>query len=229
MSGDLKGRVWVQYARVPVRIACAVLLLAVILPVRAQPPVQGQVRPSRLVELVTLDSTLHLDIRYATSNNFMRRPMYAEARAFLQLPAAEALIRVHRSLRNRGYGLVIFDGYRPWSVTKEFWARTPPSLRKFVANPGKGSKHNRGCAVDLSLYDISTGREVRMPSPYDDFTERASAAYGAGDARSRARRDLLKAAMEAEGFRVNPDEWWHFDYREWEFYGIENIPFSGIR
>jgi D-alanyl-D-alanine dipeptidase len=229
MSGDLIGRACVQHARVPARFACAVLLLAVILPVRAQPPVHGEVRPSRLVELVRLDSTLHLDIRYATSNNFMRRPMYAEARAFLQLPAAEALVRVHRSLRIRGFGLLIFDGYRPWSVTKEFWEGTPPSLRKFVANPRKGSKHNRGCAVDLSLYDISTGREVRMPSPYDDFTERASAAYGGGDARPRARRDLLRAAMEAEGFSVNPDEWWHFDYREWKFYGNENIPFSMIR
>lgn len=212
------------------RFPCVVLLLfSFVAPLRAQPGPAGHVRPSRLVELVTLDSTIRLDIRYATSNNFMRRPVYAEARAFLQRPAAEAVVRVHRSLRDRGFGLLVFDGYRPWSVTKEFWDRTPPARRKFVANPKKGSKHNRGCAVDLSMYEIATGQEVRMPSPYDDFTERAAAAYPGGDARARELRDFLRRAMEVEGFRVNPDEWWHYDYKEWKSYGILNIPFSAIR
>ncbi len=97
-----------------------------------------------LVELVTLDSTFRLDIRYATPDNFMGRTMYSQARAFLQRPAAEALVRVLRALRTQGYGLMIFDGYRPWSVTKEFWDATEPAKRKFVADPAKGSKHNRG-------------------------------------------------------------------------------------
>ena len=104
------------------------------------------------------------------ANNFMGRPMYSRAQAFLQRPAAEALVRVHRALRAKGYGLLVFDGYRPWAVTKKFWDETPPEKRSFVADPKKGSKHNRGCAVDLSLYDLRTGAEVSMPSPYDDFT-----------------------------------------------------------
>jgi len=124
------------------------------------PREKGTFRPADLVEIVSLDPTIKLDIRYATPNNFVGRPVYTEARAFLQRPAAEALVRAHRSVRDKGYGLLVFDGYRPWSVTKLFWDVTPRLKRDFVANPKKGSKHNRGCAVDLSLYDLRTGREV---------------------------------------------------------------------
>jgi zinc D-Ala-D-Ala dipeptidase len=181
-----------------------------------------------LVELVTLDSTLRLDIRYATPGNFMGRVMYSQARAFLQRPAAEALVRVHQDLRRQGYGLIIFDGYRPWSVTKEFWEATPPAKRKFVADPAKGSKHNRGCAVDLTLCDLRTGLEVRMPSAYDDFTEKASSSYSGGTAEERRLRGVLRGAMEKEGFRVEPGEWWHFDYREWRRYPLLDIPFEKL-
>lgn len=181
-----------------------------------------------LVELVTLDSTIRLDIRYATANNFMKRPMYAQARAFLQRPAALALLRVHRVLRARGYGLLVFDGYRPWSVTKKFWDETPPSKRAFVADPQKGSRHNRGCAVDLSLFDLRTGEEMQMPSPYDDFTGRASSRYAGGTQEQRRLRDLLRSAMEAEGFTIEPNEWWHFDYSDWRAYPILNIPFERL-
>jgi len=181
-----------------------------------------------LVELVTLDSTFRLDIRYATPDNFMGRTMYSQARAFLQRPAAEALVRVLRALRAQGYGLMIFDGYRPWSVTKEFWDATPPAKRKFVADPAKGSKHNRGCAVDLTLYDLHTGREARMPSGYDDFTERASSSYPGGTAEERRLRGVLRGAMEKEGYRVEPGEWWHFDYREWRRYPLLDIPFEKL-
>ncbi len=177
-------------------------------------------RPPDLVELVTLDATIHLDIRYATTNNFMKQRFYSEARAFLQRPAAEALVRVHRSLAKSGYGLVVFDGFRPWSVTRAFWDATPPAKRHFVANPAKGSRHNRGCAVDLSLYDLRTGLQVEMPSDYDEMTERAYPGYAGGTSEQRRRRDLLRAAMEAEGFTVNEFEWWHFDYRDWRFYPI---------
>jgi D-alanyl-D-alanine dipeptidase len=185
-------------------------------------------RADTLVEVIRLDSTVKLDIRYATANNFMGRRMYTHARAFLQKPAAEALIRVHRSLLPRGYGLLIFDAYRPWSVTKKFWDETPPRKRIYVANPRKGSKHNRGCAVDVTLYDLKTGREVPMPSAFDDFTARASIRYGEGSPARRRARNLLRVAMEAEGFSVNPDEWWHFDYRDWREYRILDIPFDQI-
>lgn len=181
-----------------------------------------------LVEVARLDTSIHLDIRYATARNFMGRPMYAQARAFLQRPAAEALLRVHRALRTQGFGLLIFDGYRPWSVTKKFWDETPASKHSFVADPKKGSKHNRGCAVDLSLYRLATGEEVVMPSPYDDFTPKASSSYAGGTDEQRRLRSVLRTAMEAEGFRVEPGEWWHFDHRTWRAYPILDIPFEEL-
>jgi D-alanyl-D-alanine dipeptidase len=139
------------------------------------------------VEIKALDPGIHLDIRYATANNFVGRPVYKEARAFLQRPAAEALVRAHRALAAQGYGIVVFDGYRPWSVTKLFWDVTPEDKKEFVADPSQGSRHNRGCAVDLSLYDLASGREVEMPSGYDEMTERAYPDY-AGGPRRRGRR-----------------------------------------
>src|SRR5262249_20202995 len=190
----------------------------------AGPPREsGDFRASDLVEIALLDPALRLDIRYATTNNFMHRPMYAQARAFLQRPAADALLRAHRSLQPKSYGLLIFDGYRPWAVTKKFWDAATPAQRavEFVANPQRGSRHNRGCAVDLTLYDLKTGREVEMPSAYDEFSERAYPNYTGGSEEARARRDLLRAAMEAQGFTVFPVEWWHFDYRDWQEYRIQ--------
>ncbi len=188
----------------------------------------GHFLPDSLVELVTIDSTIHLDIRYATPMNFMGRPMYTQARAFLQFPAATALIRVSEKVRRRGYGLLVFDAYRPWSVTKKFWDETPREKRIYVANPRKGSKHNRGCAVDLSLYDQATGKEIIMPSPYDDFSKRAAAGFTGGTAAQRTARDLLRELMTSEGFSVNPDEWWHFDFKDWTSFRILDIPFEKL-
>jgi D-alanyl-D-alanine dipeptidase len=187
-----------------------------------------QFRPDSLIELAKLDPTIKLDMRYATSNNFMKRKMYTQASAFLQRPAAESLLLVHQDLKSRGYGLLIFDAYRPWSVTKKFWDETPRKKRIYVANPARGSKHNRGCAVDLSLYDLSSGMEIPMPSQYDDFTEKASISYVGGTERQRRSRDLLRAVMESHGFKVNPDEWWHFDHRDWQEYRILNVPFESL-
>lgn len=181
-----------------------------------------------MVELITLDSSIRLDIRYATDDNFVGRPVYPEARAFLQRPAAEAVVRVHRKLSGWGLGIVIFDGYRPWSITKLFWEVVREDQRKFVANPERGSKHNRGCAVDLSIFDLSTGDLIPMPSGYDEFTERASPVYKGGSEEETKNRDLLRSLMEAEEFTVNPNEWWHFDFKDWESYEIRDIPFSEI-
>jgi len=206
------------------------LLLALVLPLQDAPPKEaGPFRTPDLVELVTLDPTIRLDIRYATANNLTGRAVYTEARAFLQRPAAEALVRAHRALAARGYGLLIFDGYRPWRVTKLFWDVTPPDKREFVADPKQGSKHNRGCAVDLSMFDLKTGREVVMPSVYDEMSPRAYPTYTEGPADARERRDLLRAAMEQEGFTVEPNEWWHFNYKDWKAYPILDIPFGAIR
>ncbi len=185
----------------------------------SRPPVErGPFRSPNLVELTSLDPTIHLDIRYATRENIVHRPVYRQARAFLQ----------RRALREKGYGLLVFDGYRPWRVTKIFWDSVRPDQRAFVANPRKGSKHNRGCAVDLSLYDLATGAEVPMPSAYDETSERASPDYSGGSADQRARRDLLRSAMEKEGFTVEPNEWWHFNYRDWREYPILDVPFEAI-
>lgn len=196
---------------------------------QGQPPKEeGAFRTPDLVELKKLDATIKLDIRYATSNNFAGRPVYTESRAFLQRPAAEALLRVSRALRKRGFGLAIFDGYRPWSVTKLFWDLTPADRRQFVADPSKGSRHNRGCAVDLTLYDLRTGKEVSMPGEYDEMTERSHIAYAGGTTEQRRLRDLLRASMEAEGFTVYDPEWWHYDYKDWKQYPILNLSFSGL-
>jgi D-alanyl-D-alanine dipeptidase len=195
----------------------------------AKPPHEaGMFRRPDLVELVTLDPTIKLDIRYATSNNFLGTPVYSQARAFLQRPAAEAVVRASAKLQTMGYGLIIHDGYRPWYVTRMFWDATPNKQKIFVADPKEGSKHNRGCAVDLSLYDLKTGAEVAMPSGYDDFTEKAYANYPGGTTEERARRSLLRKVMVEQSFQVNPTEWWHFDYKDWKQYPIGNVRFEDL-
>ncbi|MGA8502604.1 MAG: M15 family metallopeptidase [Candidatus Sulfotelmatobacter sp.] len=196
---------------------------------KEQPPhEQGTFLKPDLVELVKLDPTIKLDIRYATTNNFLGTPVYTQARAFLQRPAAAALLRAHRELQAQGYGLIIHDGYRPWYVTKIFWDATPADKKIFVADPAAGSKHNRGCAVDLSLYELKTGKEVKMPSGYDEMSDRAFADYAGGTPEERARRALLRQAMEKQGFTVYPQEWWHFDYRGWRQYPILNVKFEAL-
>ena len=196
---------------------------------KQQPPHEdGAFRKPDLVELVTLDPTIKLDVRYATTNNFLGTPVYTQGRAFLQRPAAEALVRANHELMALGYGLIIHDGYRPWYVTRIFWDATPDDKKIFVANPQEGSKHNRGCAVDLSLYDLKTGAEVEMPSGYDEMSERAYADYPGGTDEERARRAVLRKAMEKQGFRVIPTEWWHFDYEDWKQYPILNVKFEDL-
>ena len=195
----------------------------------ASPPAEiGPFVANDLVELVTLDPTIRLEIRYATTNNFLGTRFYDEARAFLQRPAAEAVVRAHRTLRPLGYGLLIHDAYRPWYVTKMFWDAVPLDTRWLVADPSQGSRHNRGAAVDLTLYELATGLPVEMPSTYDESTDRAYADYPGGTTRQRWHRALLRRAMETQGFSVNVNEWWHFDHATWRSYAITNEPFDRI-
>jgi zinc D-Ala-D-Ala dipeptidase len=197
---------------------------------RQMPPKDpAATRTADLVELVKLDSTIKLDIRYAGTNNFLGKPVYKESRAFLQRPAAESLVKAHRELAKSGYGLLIHDGYRPWAITKLFWDMTSGFQREFVANPATGSKHNRGCAVDLTMYDLATGQAVEMPGGYDEMTPRSYPDYTGGTAEQRARRDLLRKAMESHDFTVEPNEWWHFNFKDWKEYPILDIAFSEIR
>jgi len=194
----------------------------------APPREPASVRAAELTELVALDPGIRLDIRYASTNNFLGAPMYSSARAFLQRPAAEALVRAHRALAAYGFGLLIHDAYRPWYVTKMFWDATAGADHEFVANPAEGSKHNRGAAVDLTLCDRVTGTPIRMTGGYDEFSRRSYAAYPGGTALERWHRDLLRRVMEAQGFTVLPSEWWHFDFHTWRDYPILNVPFEAI-
>jgi D-alanyl-D-alanine dipeptidase len=195
----------------------------------ASPPEEkGSFRKSDLVELAKLDPTIRLDIRYATTNDFLGSPVYTQARAFLQRPAAEALVRALHHLQPYGYGLLIHDGYRPWYVTKMFWEATPADGKIFVADPAQGSRHNRGCAVDLTLYDLKTDEPVEMTGLYDEMSPRSFPDYPGGTSLQRWHRDLLRWAMESEDFTVYEYEWWHFDYKEWREYAIGNIPFEKL-
>jgi zinc D-Ala-D-Ala dipeptidase len=195
----------------------------------AKPPVEaGPFLPPELVDVTAYDPTIKLEIRYATNRNFLGTPMYGEARAFLQRPAAEALARASQKLHALGYGLLIYDAYRPWYVTKMFWDATPDDKKIFVANPAEGSRHNRGCAVDLTLYDLKTGNPVEMTGGYDEMSKRSYASYAGGTSLQRSHREVLRSAMQAEGFDVYPYEWWHFDFRNWQRYPILNLTFEQL-
>ena len=196
----------------------------------ASPPQESdQFRTPDLVEIADLDPSIHLDIRYATSNDFLGTPVYTQARAFLQRPAADAIVRALLRLKPYGYALLIHDAYRPWYVTRIFWDATPPEGKIFVADPAQGSRHNRGCAVDLTLFDLKTGKPIEMPGTYDEMSERSFPDYPGGTSLQRWHRDLLRWAMESEGFTVYEHEWWHFDYKDWHQYPILNVPFEKLQ
>ena len=194
----------------------------------ASPPSEQKKNDPDLVELRTLDSTIKYDIRYATTNNFMSAVFYRSAHAYMQRPAAESLVRVNKKLKAFGYGLLIHDSYRPWYVTKMFWDATPDDKKIFVANPENGSRHNRGCAVDLTLYDIDTGAVVEMVGGYDEMTDRSFPDYVGGTSQQRWHRELLRRSMEAEGYTVYEAEWWHYDYKTWNDYPILNLTFEAL-
>ena len=185
--------------------------------------------PKRLLELVTLDPAIRLDMRYATSNNFTGRVLYDAARAFLAAPAAQAVVRASKAAQAEGFGLTIYDAYRPWRITKKLWDATPVGPKKeYVANPKRGSKHNRGCAVDLTLHDLQTGKLVEMPTEFDDFSEKAHRDYMNASAVAISNRARLARYLEAEGFLGLSNEWWHFDFNGWEQFPVMDIPFSKI-
>src|SRR6185503_216735 len=181
---------------------------------------------TRLVEISKYVPGIALDIRYATTNNFMHRQMYTQARAFARLPVVLALKQVEADLKKRGLGLKIYDAYRPYTVTVKFYEMARDT--NFVADPRKGSKHNRGCAIDLTLVDLKTGRELDMPTGFDSFSKKAAANYAPLSKQQYANRELLKRAMQAHDFRVYRTEWWHYDFDGWTNYPLLDIPFSKI-
>ena len=173
------------------------------------------------VDVGTLDNSIVLDIRYATSNNFTGKTVYPVARCLLRRDAALRLLRVEEKLKKRGYSLIVFDCYRPLSVQKRFWEILPDE--RYVADPAKGSRHNRGSAVDVSLADLA-GNPLQMPSDFDDFSEKAHRDYTAASPEALKNSALLEAAMKEEGFDPFPTEWWHFDAPGWEGYPVSDFP-----
>lgn len=181
-------------------------------------------------EMVALDKFIPgitLDIRYATSNNLMKEPVYNMAAAYLRKPAAEALRKVQAELKKKGLGLKIYDAYRPYSVTVKFYETFRDTV--FVASPYSGSRHNRGCAVDLTIIDLKTGKELEMPTAWDAFEKRAAANYPGLPSTQFKNRELLKKLMTENGFDIYPDEWWHFDFSGWRSYPVMDIPFSKMK
>jgi len=196
---------------------------------KAQPPQEeGEFRESDLVDLASLDPSIKYDIRYASDNNFMGIPFYQQSKAYMQRPAAEAVVRIHQRLKEKGYGLLIHDAYRPWYVTKMFWDATPEESKIFVANPQNGSRHNRGCAVDLTLYELKTGKVVETVGGYDEMSPRSYPDYPGGTDLQRYYREMLREAMESDGFEVYQWEWWHFDFKDWRKYRIQNLTFEQL-
>ncbi len=195
---------------------------------KSRPPSIDSIKSHlRLTDLSLFDNEFKLDIRYASSNNFMRSKFYESERAFLNSEAAENLINATKELKKFGYGIVVFDAYRPWYITKMFWEGTPDNLKHFVADPEKGSSHNRGCAIDIGLYDLESKENIEMISGYDEFTERAYVNYSGGTTNQRYLRDLLIEVMEKNNFSVYENEWWHFNYNNCKS-GIMNLSFSDI-
>ena len=180
------------------------------------------------VDISELDGSLVLDIRYATPRNFTGKVMYPVARCLLRRDAALRLIKVEQRLRAQGCRLIIFDGYRPLSVQKKFWNILPDE--RYVADPAKGSRHNRGAAVDVTLADLA-GNPLAMPSDYDDFSEKAHRDYAGASLEAKKNCALLEAAMKAERFDPFPTEWWHFDAPGWERYPVSDFSleeFTGV-
>jgi D-alanyl-D-alanine dipeptidase len=231
----MKGRAGLPIAAFLLAAACATVPAAIPLNHRGLPVVgeAGLYRalvaedPAQvLVPVATAVPGVALDIRYATTENFMNEQLYPRPAAFLRCAPALALAAVQRDLAPRGLGLKVFDAYRPYSVTERMWERWKDP--DFVADPAKGSRHNRGAAVDVTLVELSNGRELPMPTAYDDFTPAASATYPDVSDEVRRNRATLIRAMEARGFVVLPSEWWHFDFVGWETYALLDLPHAAL-
>jgi zinc D-Ala-D-Ala dipeptidase len=181
---------------------------------------------NKLVEIAQYIPNIKLDIRYAGTNNFSGKAVYDQARSFARLPVVKALALVQKDLNKRGLGLKIYDAYRPYAVTVKFFEIATD--KNFVANPKNGSRHNRGCAIDLTIIKLKSGRELKMPTPYDSFSPEAATDFTDLPRRVIRNRDLLKELMSKYGFSVILNEWWHFDFKDWKRYDLMDIPFKEL-
>ncbi|MDB5167270.1 MAG: D-alanyl-D-alanine dipeptidase [Candidatus Saccharibacteria bacterium] len=181
-----------------------------------------------LVQITDIIPSAKLDLRYATTNNITGRVLYPEAKAFLVPDAAMALKKVHMDLGSRGLGIMVWDAYRPLSVTHALYNATPESQKHYVADPEEGSRHNRGTTIDQTLFNLASGQPLKMPTDFDDFSEHASPNFDEPDQERRRNRDLLIGQMEKHGFIVNEHEWWHYDWHEWADYPVLDTPIEEL-
>jgi zinc D-Ala-D-Ala dipeptidase len=179
-----------------------------------------------LIDLEKFIPSLVLDIRYATTNNFTKERIYTLAKAYARKPVAESLKKIQADLQAQGLGIKIFDAYRPYKATVKFYEVYKDTT--YVASPYRGSRHNRGCALDLTLIDLKTGKELKMPTGYDSFSKDAWPTTPVKDPVARKNRTLLINAMEKHGFRVNSSEWWHFDFIGWKKFEVLDIDFEEL-
>jgi D-alanyl-D-alanine dipeptidase len=181
----------------------------------------------QLVDLEKYVPGLVLDIRYATTNNFTHEKIYNLAKAYARKPVAEALLRIQTELKEQGLGIKIFDAYRPYKATVKFYEVYHDTT--YVASPYRGSRHNRGCALDLTLIDLKTGKELKMPTEYDSFRKEAWPTTPVSDPEIKKNRTKLIAVMEKYGFKVNSSEWWHYDFKGWKNYEVLDIDFEEMK
>jgi zinc D-Ala-D-Ala dipeptidase len=187
----------------------------------------GQVKADSnktLVEIKTMIPNIVLDIRYATTNNFLKKVFYKQAKAFARLPVVKALAKAQAELNAQGIGIKIYDGYRPYAITVQFYESFPDST--YVASPRGGSKHNRGCALDITLVNLKTGKELQMPTPYDSAVKESWADAPVKRKKVLKNRELMKAVMKKNGFTVDPSEWWHYNFDGWRGYELMDMSFE---
>lgn len=181
-----------------------------------------------MVELKSVVPRLVYDLHYATSGNFTGRQLYKKGDVtFMRLAPAKALAAVQTALLQKGYGLKIWDAYRPHSATKKMWDLIQDE--RYVANPAKGSGHNRGLSVDLTLIDTLTGKELQMGTPFDNFTDTAHHSFKNLPSDVLHNRALLQGAMEGAGFKKLQTEWWHYSWPNDKAYEVLDIPFKKLK
>jgi zinc D-Ala-D-Ala dipeptidase len=181
---------------------------------------------NKLVDLEKFIPRIKLDIKYASEDNFFGIQVYSKPKAFLRLPAAYALKKVEEELNKKGLGLKIFDAYRPYSVTVLFYEKIKDT--QFVSSPWQGSRHNRGCAVDVTIINLKTGKEIEMPTKYDDFSLKSNSDYNDIPDTVKYNRALLFNVMRKYGFIQFPTEWWHFDFSGWAIYFLMDLKFDDL-
>ena len=181
---------------------------------------------NKLVNLQKIIPDVKLDIRYATKNNFLGEPVYNSSYAFLRLPAATALQKVQEELKIMGLGIKVYDAYRPYSATVKFYNKVKDTV--YVASAWTGSRHNRGCAIDLTLISLKTGKALDMPTGFDSFLEKAHSDYLNLPPDEIKNRDLLIGVMAKYGFINYPGEWWHYDFKDWKKFNLMDISFEQL-